>query len=134
MDLTAALAVILAALVPFVAAVFTRPDMSATQKRIIAGSIAAGLGVIVAVTTGKVTGVPSQWIDSLTWLLVTVAVVISLAQGYYSAFKGMVKSLEVKTTPAIVPSEVVDTAADEETDEIEAVDEAADEETDTASP
>lgn len=131
MELTAAIAIIVSAIAPFVTALFTRPDMSATTKRMIAGGIAAVLGAVVAIVTGKVSGVPAEWIASLTWLVITAAVVVSLAQGFYRAFQGTVKTVEIATSPTPAddsqdgttegtqgaPAADVQTAADAETAE-----------------
>lgn len=100
MELTAAIAIIVAAIAPFITALFTRPNMSASTKRLIAGGVAVALGAVVAIATGKVSGVPAEWIASLTWLLVTAAIVVSLAQGFYRAFQGTVKTVEITTSPA----------------------------------
>ena len=104
MELTAAVAIIAAAIAPFIVAIFTRPDMSPTTKRLIAGGISVVLGIVVAIATGRISGVPADWISSLTWVLVSVAIIISLAQGFYGAWKPAVKAVEAKTSPSGKPA------------------------------
>ena len=102
MELTAAVAIIVAAIAPFIVAIFTYPGMADWLKRLIAGAVSVALGIIVAIATGKITGVPADWISGLIWVLVTVAIIISLAQGFYAAWKPAVKALEAKTSLATV--------------------------------
>jgi len=102
MELTAAVAIIVAAIAPFIVAIFTYPGMADWLKRLIAGAVSVALGIIVAIATGKITGVPADWISGLIWVLVTVAIIISLAQGFYAAWKPAVKIVEAKTSLATV--------------------------------
>ena len=105
MELTAAIAVIVAAIAPFITALFTRPDLSDGVKRLIAAGVAVVLGAIVAIVTGQIEGVPPSAIDWITRILIGVGIVISLAQGFYSQFKDPVRKLEAATSPAVVPED-----------------------------
>jgi len=98
MELTAAVAIIVAAIAPFIVAIFTHPTMRPEIKRFIAGGIAVVLGIVVAMATGKISGVPADWISGLTWVLVSTAIIISLAQGFYGAWKPAVKVVEKATS------------------------------------
>lgn len=96
MEITAAIAVIVAAIAPFVTATLTRPDMDPTRKRVIAGGIAVTLGVIVAVAMGMLEGVPLAWQQWAASILVSVAIVVGLAQGFYAQFKPAVQTVEAR--------------------------------------
>lgn len=98
MTLAAAIALIAAALAPFITAIFTHPNLSPTKKRLIAGGIAVVLGLLVAVATGQIVGVPQNIIDQLSWVLISIGVVVSISQGFYKAWKGTVDKLAAKTS------------------------------------
>jgi drug/metabolite transporter (DMT)-like permease len=98
MELTAAVAIIVAAIAPFIVAIFTHPSMKPSLKRGIAGGVAVLLGIVVAGATGKITGLPGDWVAGLTWILVTSAVIISLAEGFYAAWKPAVEKVEKATS------------------------------------
>ena len=98
MTLAIAISLIAAALAPFVTAIFIHPNLTATQKRLAAGLIAAVLGALVAVATGLITGVPQGIIDWLAWAILSIGIVISLGNGFYNAWKGSVDQLAAKTS------------------------------------
>lgn len=98
MTLAAAIALIAAALAPFITAIFVHPDLSPTKKRLIAGAIAVVLGIIVAIATGQIVGVPQTWIDNISWGLISIGIVVSISQGFYKAWKGTVDKLAAKTS------------------------------------
>ena len=102
MELTAAVAILVAAIAPFVVAIFTHPTMQPWIKRLIAGTVAVVLAIMVSIATGKITGVPADWISGLTWVIVTAAVIVSLADGFYRAWKPAVKAVESATALATV--------------------------------
>lgn len=110
MELTAAVAIIVAAIAPFIVALLTHPGMADPLKRLIAGGVAVALGIIVAIATGRISGVPADWISGLTWILASTAIVISLAQGFYGAWKPAVKRFEAATSvqPVVVPPAYVE--------------------------
>ena len=94
MELTAAIALLVAALTPFIVAVFTRPDLSPARKRLIAGAVAVALAVIVTVATRAVEGVPLELSEWMARLLIALGVIVSMAQGFYGAFKDAVDAVE----------------------------------------
>lgn len=98
LTLSAAILLIASAIAPWIVALFKRDDMSDTRKRLIAGIVATVLGSIVAVATGQITGIPQGFIDWLAWLLLSVGVVISLAQGFYKQWQGATNSITAKLT------------------------------------
>ena len=100
MELTAAIAVIVAAIAPFITALFTRPGLADNTKRLIAAGVAVVLGAVVAVATGQIEGAPPELTGWLVRVLVAIAIVVSLAQGFYNQFKGPVRKLESATSPA----------------------------------
>lgn len=104
LTVSAAVATIAAALAPFVTALFTNPNMDARLRRLIAGAVAVVLGAVVAVATGLVVGVPPELVAWLAQLLITVAIVISLAQGFYAQWKGSVDKLDAKTSGVEPPT------------------------------
>ena len=99
MELTAAVAVIVAACAPFVVALLSRPDMKPGTKRAISIGVAVVLGVIVAIATRQIDGVPEAWSATLAQALIAAAIIVSLAQGYYRAFLDAVKAVEAASSP-----------------------------------
>lgn len=97
MEFMAAIAVIVAVLSPFITALFTKPHMSDNRKRLIAGSVSVVLGLLVALGSGQIIGVPQDVQDWVVRVIVVVGIVVSLAQGFYGQFKSAVKSVETKT-------------------------------------
>ena len=95
-----ALGVIAAALVTvYAVAIAAHPTMDATRKRVIAGLMAGALGVLSAIVTGTIEGIP---LDATAWItraLVAVAAVIVASKGFYESFKGHLKKVEEVTTP-----------------------------------
>ena len=108
--LSAAVAVLVAVVAPFVVAILVRPGMSPARKRGISGAVSVGLGVIVAVITGQIEGIPSTVRAWLTQTVLTVGIVVSLAQGYYRALKDPVDAVEALTSGEPVEPEPVDHA------------------------
>ena len=98
MTLLAAIALIASALAPFITAVFTHPELSPARKRLIAGCVAFVLGVVVAIATGQISGVPQGFVDWLGWALISIGVVISVSQGFYHAWKDAVDNVAAKTS------------------------------------
>ena len=86
MEFMAAIAVIVAVSSPFITALFTKPYMSETRKHIIAGSVSIVLGLIVALGSGQIVGVPQDVQDWVIRVIVVVGIVVSLAQGFYKQF------------------------------------------------
>lgn len=97
MALSAAIAVIVAAIAPFITALLTYPGMASWLKRLTAGVVALVLGTVVAIATGQIAGAPPGLVDLLASWIVTVAIIVSLAQGYYAVFKDAAKKLEAAT-------------------------------------
>lgn len=94
-----ALGVIAAALVTIYAtAIAAAPTMTATRKRIIAGLMAGALGILSAIITGAIDGIPADVTAWTTRILITIALVIVASQGFYQAFKGHLKTVEEATT------------------------------------
>ena len=94
-----ALGVIAAALVTIYAvAIAAHPTMTATRKRIIAALMATTLGVLSAIITGAIDGIPADVAAWTARLLVTIAAVIVASQGFYAALKGHLKAVGEATT------------------------------------
>lgn len=122
-----ALTLIASAVAPFIVALFTRPDMSASTKRLIAAGVAIVLGLLTAIVTGQVSWATEAVVNGLTNTLITIGIVMTLAQGFYNQFKDAVKQVEEAAHP--VPEPEPDT--DEPEEEFpEPVDEVLVEETD----
>ena len=85
------------AIVPFITAIFTNVGMSYRMKNAIAILVSSVCALIFAVGSGYVAEVPESFLYWLTRIVVFIAVVIPLAQGYYRAFKPVVKDIESKT-------------------------------------
>lgn len=100
MTFTAALALLVAAVAPFVVAIITRPQWSADVKRYVAGGVCVVLGLVAAVGTGAIDGIPDSWQAWTVRIVVAAGIVVSLGQGFYQVFKPLVDKLEAATTPA----------------------------------
>lgn len=102
MDVTAALSIIAAALVSILAtALAARPSWSSTRKRALSTGAAVVLGLVAAVATGAVSGVPDGWQDWLSQAVISVAGVITLAQGFHRQWAGALGKLESATAPSV---------------------------------
>ena len=103
MELTAAIAVLVAVVAPFAVAVITRPDWSADKKRTTAIIVSVVLGIVVAIATGQVAKVPVTVVSWVQYGVIVVGGIVSLAQGFYKALQTPVTALEAATTPAVAP-------------------------------
>lgn len=102
MDLTSAIGIISAAILTVLGtALAARPTWSSGLKRAISGGAAIVLGIIAAVATGTV-AVPDGWQSNLSHLLISVAGVIVLAQGFHRQWAGALDKLSAVTSPAAV--------------------------------
>jgi SNF family Na+-dependent transporter len=110
MELTAAVAILVAVVAPFVIALITRPDWSPDKKRTTAIIVAVVLGVIVAVATGRIAQIPATIQSWVAQGVIVVGIIVSLAQGFYQALKGAVSTVEAATSPAPVPQHAVEDA------------------------
>ena len=110
MELTAAVAILVAVVAPFVIAVITRPTWTPDQKRNTAIGVAVVLGIIVAVATGRIEQIPATVTSWLAQGIIVIGIVVSLAQGFYQALKGTVVKVEVATSPP-VPARAIDPVA-----------------------
>lgn len=108
MELTAAVAILVAVVAPFVIAVIVRPTWTPDQKRNAAIVVAVVLGVIVAVATGRIEQIPATVASWTAQGIIVVGVVVSLAQGFYQALKGTLTKVEVATSPAPIPMHAAD--------------------------
>ena len=103
MELTAAVAILVAVVAPFLIAVITRPTWTPDQKRNTALIVAVVLGVIVAVATGRIEQIPAIVTSWLAQGTIVIGIVVSLAQGFYQALKPLVAKVEVVTSPTPAP-------------------------------
>lgn len=107
MDITAALSVVAAAVLTILTtALAARPTWSATRKRAVSTGAAIVLGVVAAIATGAIQGVPASWTSWLSSAVISVAVVIGLAQGFHRQWAGALAKLEQATSPTIIEGEV----------------------------
>ena len=94
-----ALGVIAAALVTvYAVAIAAHPTMDATRKRVIAGLMAGALGVMSALITGAIEGVPADVTAWVTRATLAVAGVIIASQAFYGAFKGHLQDVAASTS------------------------------------
>ena len=87
-------------IVPMIGAIVTSPKMSGNRKRVIVLAITGLLGLVSAVITGAIDGVPSSVVDWLVRILGWIVALIAGSQGIYALLKEPLKSLESKTSPA----------------------------------
>ncbi len=99
MDMTQAISIIIGGMiVPIITALFTRPNMDSATKRMIVIGVSVFVGVVMAIGTGAIQGVPAEitlWIERV---IVAVSTVVALSQGYYQTFKDSIKQFEAMTT------------------------------------
>lgn len=99
MELTAAVAILVSVVAPFIIAWITRPEWSSVKKRNTAIIVSVILGVIVAVATGQITQIPPTVVSWVQQFVIVVGVVVALAAGYYRVLKDPVAKFERATSP-----------------------------------
>ena len=85
-----------AGIVPFVTGVITNAGMSSEMKNNIAVLISIFFGVVYAIIVGVI-AVPFEVSDFLIKLLIGISAIIPVSQGFYRAFKPIVKEVERQT-------------------------------------
>ena len=99
MNMTQAIGIIIGGmLVPIITALYTRPNMDSSTKRIITIVVSVFVGVVSAIGTGAIEGVPAEislWVERV---IVAVSTIVALSQGYYQTFKDSIKQFEAMTT------------------------------------
>lgn len=85
-----------AGIVPFVTGVITNAGMSSEMKNSIAVLISIFFGVVYAIVVGVI-AVPFEVSDFLIKLLIGISAIIPVSQGFYRAFKPIVKEVERQT-------------------------------------
>lgn len=98
MELTAAIGIIGALVVPLLVAVIVRPDWSPERKRNWTLVVCLVVGLVVGVGTGAVetTDTVRGWFARV---LIGLGVVTGLANGFYKALKDPVDALNHATSP-----------------------------------
>lgn len=99
MELTAAVVILVSVVAPFVIAWITRPEWDAAKKQKTAIIVSVALGLIVAVVTGQIAGIPQTVVDWGQRIVIAVGGVVGLAQGYYKVLKDPVTKFEASTSP-----------------------------------
>ena len=110
MELTAAVALVGAVLVPVLVALIVRPTWSPDRKRNWTIAVCAFVATVAGVATGQIETTASiqGWVGRV---LVSLGVVISLSQGFYRTFKTPLDALERKTSPAPPAQDLTDAQA-----------------------
>ena len=85
-----------AGIVPFVTGIITNAGMSSEMKNSIAVLISIFFGVVYAIIVGVI-AVPFEVSDFLIKLLIGISAIIPVSQGFYRAFKPIVKEVERQT-------------------------------------
>ena len=85
-----------AGIVPFVTGIITNAGMSSEMKNGIAVLISIFFGVVYAIIVGII-AVPFEVSDFLIKLLIGISAIIPVSQGFYRAFKPIVKEVERQT-------------------------------------
>lgn len=101
MEITAAITIVTAVVAPYLIALLVRPNWTAEKKRNISLAVCGVLGVIVAIATGQIEGIPDTVKSWVSQLVIIVGVVVSLSQGFYKALKTSVDVVEVATSPDV---------------------------------
>ncbi len=92
-----AFVIIVAAAVALLTAFANQPSWSASRKRLTAGILAAILGTLYAIGTGKVPLIPDQAVQAAVAVVIVIATVYAFSQAIYMGFKGSLTWLENKT-------------------------------------
>lgn len=95
-----AISLLASAIAPFIVALFARPDTPAATKRLIAAGVAIVLGVLTALVTGQFTWASDNLVEGLTTTLISIGIVMTLAQGFHRQFKDAVGQIETAAHPA----------------------------------
>lgn len=103
-----AISLLAAAIAPFIVALFARPDTPSSTKRLIAAGVAIVLGILTAIVTGQFTWASDELVDGLTATLISIGIVMTLAQGFYRQFKDAVVQIEVAAHPNPKPVELLE--------------------------
>ena len=85
-----------AGIVPFVTGIITTTSMSSEMKSGIAVMISIFFGVVYAIVVGVI-AVPFEVSDFIIKLLIGISAIIPVSQGFYRAFKPIVKEVERQT-------------------------------------
>lgn len=98
MELTAAIGLIGALLVPFLVALFVAPEQSPSRKRNTTLAVCIIVGIGVGLGTGQIetTDTIKGW---ATRVLIGLGVVTGLTNGFYKALKDPVDALSAATSP-----------------------------------
>lgn len=94
MEASAVLAMIAGFVAPWVIALVNRPDFSSTRKRVVTVAVCAPFGIIAAIVSGQLDGIPTSVVTVVGRILVSVGVVIIASQPFYAVFKPAVKRVE----------------------------------------
>lgn len=92
MELTAAISLVGALVVPFIVALIVKPDWSPERKRNVTLAVCAVVGLGVAVGTGQIetTETVRGWVARI---LIALGVVTGLTNGFYKALKDPVDAI-----------------------------------------
>ena len=104
MDITVALGILAGLVATVVTAVVNNPTWSPQRKRVVSLVVSTFWAIIAALGSGVIVGVPSEVTDWVVRIIVMIAGVVVSAQGIYSQFKDILKTIEVKTSPSDAPS------------------------------
>lgn len=104
MELTAAIAVLVSVVAPFMIAWITRPDWTADKKRRVAIIVSLVLGLIVAVATGQIEKIPATIVYWVQYVIIVVGVIVALTQGFYKSLQTPVAAFEAATSPGTPPT------------------------------
>ncbi|MGV1079738.1 MAG: hypothetical protein ACOYD1_07780 [Candidatus Nanopelagicales bacterium] len=105
-DLQVALGIIAGVVATITAAILNQDSWTDERKRLVAGIVSAVYGIVAAVASGAIVGIPVAWQDMLVSALIYIAGAIVVAQGLYAQFKPLLQDLMRKTT--IAPRHAID--------------------------
>lgn len=105
MDITVALGILAGLVATVVTAVVNNPTWSPQRKRVVSLVVSTFWAIIAALGSGVIVGVPPEVTDWVVRIIVMIAGVVVSAQGIYSQFKDILKTIEVKTSSSDAPSE-----------------------------
>ena len=97
-DLVAALLVITGVLASVLAAWANQAHWTAGRKRTVSAAVAVTLGVLVAIASQRLHGVPDGVAGEVSRFLVSIAAVLTCSQVFYLIFRGPLERLEAATS------------------------------------
>lgn len=90
--------IVAAVLLPFLVALFTRPEMTSARKRGVVIIASIVVGALTAIVTGQIDAIPAEFSVWITRILGWIAAIALASQAAYKLLEDPVKALEEATS------------------------------------